>query len=503
MLPVLRQYQLHGASAIRQAFAVSRDPVLFVGVTSYGKTMLFASLCERGYVKGTSMWVLVNQTKLHTDTRAKFRDEWNIPHGGISPGQVYDGQRIQVVMIPTLANRLKKGWRPEKPPAVLIFDEADLIKSESWQAAIKAFPDALVLGFTGTPIEGDGDGLGHTFKRMILGPTPRWMMDNNFIARPRYMPFAFGEQVKLRGDESDAEIAEELALQKPSIVGDTVAHYLNKGEGLTFLGAAIDITNAEKMTEAWKKEGIRCEALHSDIRLHLQDAIFRDLHSGAIQGVWNVEKIGRGVDVPRIKYLCDAAPCHTLRKIIQRWGRVIRWWDGKRPIIADHVGNLWRHGTVEMDRKWSLDGVPKSVRERELLEAVSQCPHCFLMFPKAPICPECGHELTVAERELRQKKGALSEVEAAEIERLAEAARQRRMAQGQAKTEAELVRQFMAQGSSRGKATFQARKVLEGRRALVDLGRAVVSILRLWRRVDLAVLMGDKSQVVENQGDKI
>jgi len=109
MIPELRPYQHQGATSIRQAFAASRDPVLFVGVTSYGKTMLFSELCKRGFSKGTSMWVLVNQTKLHADTRARFRDEWQIPHGGISPGQPYDGQLIQVGMIPTLANRLKKG----------------------------------------------------------------------------------------------------------------------------------------------------------------------------------------------------------------------------------------------------------------------------------------------------------------------------------------------------------------------------------------------------------
>jgi len=438
------------------------------------------------------MWVLVNQTKLHADTRARFRDEWQIPHGGISPGQPYDGQLIQVGMIPTLANRLKKGWRPEKPPSVLIFDEADLIKAESWQAAIKAFPDALVMGFTGTPIEGDGSGLGHTFKRMILGPSPRWMMEQGFIARPRYMPFSFGEQVRLRGDESDVEIAAELAAQKPSIVGDTVAHYLTHGQGLTFLGAAINIDNAERMTTAWKHEGIRCEVLHSNLRPHLQDAIFRDLHAGSIAGVWNVEKIGRGIDVPRLKYLCDAAPCHTLRKIIQRWGRVIRPWESKRPIIACHVGNLWRHGTVVMDREWSLDGMSKKLREDELLTAVCQCPKCFATFEKAPACPECGHEMTVAERELRQKKGGLSEVEAAEIERLAAMARGRRMDQGQAKTREDLIKHLMTRpGTTKQKAAFQADRVLEGRRSVADLGKAVVSILRMFRRIDLGKLMGE------------
>lgn len=464
MLPELRPYQNRGATAIRQAFAASRDPVLFVGVTSYGKTMLFASLCHRGHSKNTSIWVLVNQTELHRNTRETFREKWNIPHGSIAPGIQHDGQPIQVCMIPTLANRLKSGWRPTRPPEVLIFDEADLIRSDSWQSAIKAFPGALILGFTGTPIEGDGSGLGHTFKRLILGPSPAWMMEQGYIARPRYMPFAYGEQVKLKGYESDVEIAAELAAQKPSIVGDTVAHYLRHGQGLTFLGAAINIANAERMAAAWQAEGIRCEVLHSNLPQKQQDAIFRDLHSGAIRGAWNVEKIGRGVDVPRIKYLCDAAPCHTLRKILQRWGRVIRPYEGIRPIIACHVGNLWRHGTVEMAREWSLETVPKSQREKELLAAVSQCPQCFVTFAKAAVCPECGHELSVTEREIRQKKGALTEVEAAEIERLAAEAMAKRRAQGQAKTEAELVREFMARGSSRQKAIYRARMVLKGRR---------------------------------------
>jgi len=463
MTPSLRPYQLQADNEIRQSAREGCRRILFVGVTAFGKTNLFCQMALRSYGKRRSMWILVHRRSLADNTLATMA-KWGVPCGRFDADSPFDGQLIQVVMKDTLATRLKKGWRPPAPPDTLIMDEADLVESVTWQAPIAAFPDAFVVGFTGTPQRLDGRGLGNTFHRLILGPSPRWMMDNGFIARPRYMPFALGEQVDIQGLTTNEEIAAAVEA-KPRMVGDTVSHYLKHGRGMAFLGSAITIEQAERFNAAWNEAGIKSAVIHSKLTEKVQDELFNAIRNRQIDGAWSVDMMGRGVDLPVVKYLACARPTHSLAWWLQWLGRAIRVDGETRPIIADHVGNLWRHGTVEMDREWSLEGMSKNLREKELLTAVCQCPNCFAMFEKAPVCPECGHEMTTQERELRQKKGGLSEVEAAEIERLAMEAKRKRMDQGAAKTEGELVRLFMARdGMPRFKALARARHVIKGRK---------------------------------------
>ena len=128
-------------------------------------------------------------------------------------------------------------------------------------------------------------------------------------------------------------------------------------------------------------------------------------------------------------------------------GRAIRVDGDVRPIIADHVGNLWRHGTVEMEREWTLEGVSRKKREKELLEAVAQCAKCFTFYEKRgnDCCPECGHTQVPQSRELKAKTGGLKEATPEEIAEIA-AMRARKREQGQSQSFDELVKI----GKSRG-----------------------------------------------------
>jgi superfamily II DNA or RNA helicase len=272
---------------------------------------------------------------------------------------------------------------------------------------------------------------------MILGPTPAWMMDNGFIARPRYLPHDLGQQMDIRGLRTDRELAAAVDA-KPAMVGDTVKHYQLHGNGLPFLGSAINISQAERFATAWNEAGIPCAVIHSGLPDREQDRLFAALKSKEIRGLWSVDMMGRGVDVPSVKYLVCCRPTHSLAWWLQWLGRAIRIDGDIRPIIADHVGNLFRHGTVEMEREWSLDGVSRKKREKEVLTSVRQCVKCFVMFAAGPsCCPSCGHVPEINERTLKERKGTLKELSAKEIEEQARLAKAR-------KAKASLIRQGFA-----------------------------------------------------------
>lgn len=70
-------------------------------------------------------------------------------------------------------------------------------------------------------------GLNEFFDRLVLGPSVQWLIDNEFLARPRYFARRVTPDLssvrKMAGDFSKSE--SEAIMDKPSITGDAVAHY--------------------------------------------------------------------------------------------------------------------------------------------------------------------------------------------------------------------------------------------------------------------------------------
>jgi hypothetical protein len=83
------------------------------------------------------------------------------------------------------------------------------------------------------------------------------------------------------------------------------------------------------------------------------------------------------------------------------------------------VGNTLRHGLPTDPREWSLDGRPKG-KGKKASDAIPirVCLACFAAIPAvANPCPECGHVLKQARRELKVVEGELQELTARELSR--------------------------------------------------------------------------------------
>ena len=90
--------------------------------------------------------------------------------------------------------------------------------------------------------------------------------------------------------------------------------------------------------------------------------------------------------------------------------RCMRYRDGKKALILDHVGNYARFGMPDEDREWTLEkrkrNIKKEAQENE--EKVRQCPECFYTFAfppgQAAICPHCGYAFPKKSRELNNEQ---------------------------------------------------------------------------------------------------
>ena len=104
-------------------------------------------------------------------------------------------------------------------------------------------------------------------------------------------------------------------------------------------------------------------------------------------------------------------PTHSLTLFIQQSMRCMRYVEGKRAVIIDHVGNYARHGMPDDDRTWSLEKKPKRTfkqEENEQAEKMRQCPECYFTFTYEGrnVCPHCGYVFPKQERELEEKSEA-------------------------------------------------------------------------------------------------
>jgi hypothetical protein len=91
----------------------------------------------------------------------------------------------------------------------------------------------------------------------------------------------------------------------------------------------------------------------------------------------------------------------------------MRYREGKRAIIIDHVGNYARHGMPDDNREWTLAKKEKRKRaeiEKENAESVIMCPECFFTFPRENAengcCPHCGEPLPKKTRKLTTDEDA-------------------------------------------------------------------------------------------------
>lgn len=405
----LRPYQseLETKALARLDLGVRR--ICVVSPTGSGKTNVF---CHMASVLPSRVWILVHRVEIATQT-SRTLTAWQVPHGRIAPGQAYDGQRVQVVSIDTLASRIKAGFAPVDAPEYIIIDECDLCESASWQSVLNYYPNAARIGFTGTPERLDGKGLGNSFDELIEGPSVEWLMKNGFLVRPDYYGVAHAPDLsrcaKQGGDYSRAALDGLGSV----LTGNVLETYLRHASGTKFLGFCVSVRHAETLADEFNRAGIPCAAVHAGSSNRAQ--MVSALATGDIMGLFQVDLFGRGTDLPIVETGLDVRPTQSLARQVQGVGRILRPYPNKIARWFDFAGNLARHGLAETPHTWSLGGQTKRKRAEEVLAAIRQCQGCYGWFPPSPCCPRCSYEMPVKQRVTKEQAGQLKKLTADEI----------------------------------------------------------------------------------------
>ena len=486
----LRPYQTDAVQGVRLAYAAGKRAPLLVLPTGGGKTTIFSYVTSSANAKGRVVYLLCHRAELVKQiagTLARF----GCHHQVVAPGPIIrqcqveqfkahgrsyvkPGATVIVASVQTLVKRLGTGL---PAPDIIVVDEAHHLTVDStWGRIVAAYPDARLLPVTATPCRMDGKGLGlgagGFADDIVMGPTMRELIDAGYLSP--YRIFAPPNALDLTGVRTRAgDYAKDqlaTAMDKPSITGDAVAHYVRLAPGKRAVAFCVSVAHAQHVASEFADAGIAAEFLDGTMDASERDLVIKRFEAGQTLVLTSCDIVSEGFDLPAIEVAILLRPTQSLSLYIQQVGRALRVFPGKaEAIILDHVGAVVTHGLPDEEREWSLDGVKKGKRaanDNEPEVKITTCGKCFAIHLPAPVCPSCGHEYPVQERVIKQAEGELVELTTDQLETMR---RQKRAMQGQAQT----VEQLVAQGIGR----FRAMKIVEARVAKQELFDSILAEL--------------------------
>ena len=372
----LRPYQQEIHDAITNAWATGHQNVLAVLPTGGGKTVTFSHIVKEE--QGSSI-VLAHRAELVAQMSLALARE-QVRHRIIGPSSLvrlcvnahvgelgrpfYDANAKTGVASVQSVTANKDGAQWFEQVRLWVHDEAHhLLRDNQFGKAVARFPNARGLGVTATPGRADGKGLGRhadgLFDTMVMGPTPRWLIDQGFLSQ--YKIFAPPSNLDLTavhvtasGDYSPPEL--KAATQKSTVLGDTVTHYIKHASGKSGLTFADSVENATDIAVRFRAAGVSAEVLTGKTPDALRANVIAKFKNRQVMQIVSVALIDEGFDCPGVEVVSDAAATQSFNRFAQRFGRGLRIMEGKSHMIyLDHVGNTLRHGLPDARREWSLD----------------------------------------------------------------------------------------------------------------------------------------------------
>lgn len=424
--------------------------------TGSGKTVMSSIMVSGALKKGGRPWFICNRDYLVEQTSLTF-SSMGISHGIIAAGRRFNPYAMcQVCSIDTLKNRLAR-IPAGCFPTVLFVDEAAHSAAGGWAKVLEwgALVGAKIVGLTATPERLDGRALNPPYEAIVPGPSVSWLIERGYLSRYRaFAPTAPPlDDLKSRGGDYAPEAVAEV-MDKPTLTGDIVGHYLRLATGKRAVYFCASIAHSQHVAEAFTAAGVPARHVDGTTPSHERKAAAVALADGHIQVLTNVGLLSEGFDLSAqagrdvtIECVGLLRPTKSLSLYLQQVGRALR----KKPdaaVILDHAGNIEAHGLPDDDRVWTLDGRKKAEQKAEV--AVTVCKHCFATYRAVlRTCPECGAEKPTAAlvpRAVSVGDGELAEVDPAEM-------RQRRLKQEHAcKTVLELADVGRARGYAKPEA---------------------------------------------------
>jgi superfamily II DNA or RNA helicase len=395
---ILRPYQVRVIEDYSQAVARGLRRLILTLPTGSGKTVVASAIAHNAVTAGQRVLVLAHRREIITQTSCKFSD---VQHGIILAGEPSTlNEPAQIASVQTLHARSFRSRKLALPPAdLIVVDECHHATARTWHQIIDAYPGAVIVGLTATPVRGDGRGLGGIFEALIEGPQVAELVAQGYLVPTKVyaptIPDLAGVRVQA-GDYVESQLAD--VMDRPKLVGDIITHWHKLAENRRTVVFATGVGHSVHIRDEFVKSGVLADHIDGGTPKDERDDILDKLRRGAINVVVNCMVLTEGWDMPEVGTVVLARPTKKMGLYRQMVGRVLRPAPGKvDAIIIDHSGAVHRHGFVEDRVEWTLapdryaENPTHAARgEHGLRSRLVDCSQCGALRVGGEACRHCG-----------------------------------------------------------------------------------------------------------------
>lgn len=263
-------------------------------------------------------------------------------------------------------------WLPQFPDNffdLIMVDEGHHNAAQSWQRVFERFPNAKIVSLTATPFRADGQEV--TGNLIYRYPFAR-AMQRGYIkqlrsinAAPTEIYFTYQTDEHRHSLEEVMELREEawfrngVALSREtniSIVDASIQHLdhlRQSGFNHQIVASTCSINHAREVASLYRERGFQASEISSDMRPDQREAVMRDLKSGNLDCIVQVQILGEGFDHPPLSVAAIFKPYRSLSPYVQFVGRIMRVIVQNSPFHPDNEGFVVSHIGLQQDHRWN------------------------------------------------------------------------------------------------------------------------------------------------------
>lgn len=391
----LRPYQQAAIDKIKSAFVSGHTRILVCSPTGSGKGVMLSNIINSAAAKGSKVLFLVHRREILNQV-SDYMDHYNIRHGIIMAGDVYDPRHnVNLASVQTIVRRMEH--KVFDPADIIVIDEAHHSTSATYIKVIQAFQKKLLLGFTATPCRKTGMGLGNLYDELVRVATIADLVHDGFLVPVRYYaPFTPDlKDVKITaGDYNEKQL--NMVMMQGQITKGIIENWQKYGENRQTICFTATVAHSVAVCETFRDAGISAEHIDGKTDISERNEVLARYRKGEVRVLCNCAVFTEGVDIPAISCVIMARPTKSLVMYLQCVGRGMRICEGKTDmILLDHAGVYWEHGAVEEINNWTLDENVKAVSEKNEIRKEKNskpinCLKCGRVYTGQLKCPACG-----------------------------------------------------------------------------------------------------------------
>ena len=414
----LRGYQEKTIQLIKKEVSLGKKHIASKLATGAGKGLIMSHMVNGIVGANKSVLTIMMGRSLVTQTDANYSKYHNIMSGLIMGGHHgHEGNSI-ICSISSFKNRVEKGLLDPKRFDYCIIDEMHCTTSATFEYLFKKLDSkCLTFGFTATPYAIGNKWLPF-WDSFVEGAKYSELVDQGFLVPYKYYAPAKA-QIDLRGlrtSKGDYDMTELFNRSTDTkIVGDVVDNYLRLGKNKPALLFATNVAHSKLMVSAFNKRDIPAKHVDADTPEEERQAIIKQLKTGEIKVLCNVNVLSTGIDIPEIEVLISVRPTKSLVLWVQQIGRAFRLSEGKsHAIIIDHSSNFSRHGFPDDDHLPQLEYMKVQRNadkdKKKKIATFKLCPDCMEVNPAGTAQCKCGYLFTDKDLEKKFIDGQLVEI---------------------------------------------------------------------------------------------